>query len=875
VKSADIRESFLSFFESKGAKRLPSSSLVPDDPSLLLTSAGMVQFKPVFLGARDIGVTRATTCQKCARTTDIDIIGTTGRHHSFFEMLGNFSFGDYFKSEACAWAYEYSTDVLGMDPDRLWFSIYEDDDEAEAVWRDEVGVPQERIVRMGAKDNFWSAGPTGPCGPCSELYYDQGPEVGCGLDTCAPGCDCDRFVEYWNLVFMQYDRQDDGTLEPLPKKNIDTGMGLERVAAIMQGVHTNFETDDLRVLVAVGEGLSGVTLGAAEKTDVSLRILADHARAVAFLIADGVLPSNEGRGYVLRRLLRRAIRHGRLLGVDDAFMVQLIDTVIERWGAPYPELVDNAELIRGIVASEEERFSATLRQGLAFLTEAMERARAGGETVLDGTEAFTLHDTYGFPYELTSEIVAESGLEVDHEAFEAAMEAQRERGRAAVKDESWSFGSAFDDMARTAGATEFLGYSADEAESTVVGIVVDGASVERMEAGQEGEVVLAATPFYAEQGGQVGDTGVLSADDARFAVSDTRFAVPGLVAHVGMLEAGGISVGDTVHASIDVMRRERIRRNHTATHILHWALRRILGDHVRQSGSLVAPERLRFDFTHFEAVSAEQLRRIEEMANHKIMENHQVLNYETSLATAREMGVTALFGEKYGEIVRVLEVGNFSKELCGGTHVARSSEIGLVKIVSEGSVGANLRRIEAVTSFDALAYTDRIEAELGEAASVLKVGRFDVAERAGALVKRVKDLENAAQRAKSHMSGFDPASLVEGALDAGYPVVIAQVPDITSAEMRGVWDVVRTRLGDLAAAVIASKDPESGAPLLLAAGAPGAVESGFDAGALIKAIAPRIKGGGGGRREMAQAGGKDASGIEAALAEARSALGVG
>jgi alanyl-tRNA synthetase len=875
VKSADIRESFLSFFESKGAKRLPSSSLVPDDPSLLLTSAGMVQFKPVFLGARDIGVTRATTCQKCARTTDIDIIGTTGRHHSFFEMLGNFSFGDYFKSEACAWAYEYSTGVLGMDPDRLWFSIYEDDDEAEAVWRDEVGVPQERIVRMGAKDNFWSAGPTGPCGPCSELYYDQGPEVGCGLDTCAPGCDCDRFVEYWNLVFMQYDRQDDGTLEPLPKKNIDTGMGLERVAAIMQGVHTNFETDDLRALVAVGEGLSGVELGAAEKTDVSLRILADHARAVAFLIADGVLPSNEGRGYVLRRLLRRAIRHGRLLGVDDPFMVWLIDTVIERWGGPYPELVDNAELIRGIVASEEERFSATLRQGLAFLTEAIERARAQGTAVLDGNEAFTLHDTYGFPYELTSEIAAEEGLEVDHEAFEAAMEAQRERGRAAVKDESWSFGSAFDDMARTAGATEFLGYSADEAESAVVGIVVDGASVERIEAGQEGEVVLAATPFYAEQGGQVGDTGMLSADGTRFAVSGTRFAVPGLVAHVGMLEAGGISVGDTVHAAIDVMRRERIRRNHTATHILHWALRRILGDHVRQSGSLVAPERLRFDFTHFEAVSAEQLRRIEEMANHKIMENHQVLNYETSLATAREMGVTALFGEKYGEIVRVLEVGNFSKELCGGTHVAWSSEIGLLKIVSEGSVGANLRRIEAVTSFDALAYTDRVEAELGEAASVLKVGRFDVAERAGALVKRVKDLENAVQRAKSHMSGFDPASLAGGALDAGYPVVIAEVPDITAAEMRGVWDVVRTRLGDSAAAVIASKDPESGAPLLLAAGAPGAVEAGFDAGSLIRAIAPSIKGGGGGRKEMAQAGGKDASGIEAALAEARTALGVG
>jgi len=875
VKSAEIRESFLSFFESKGCKRLPSSSLVPDDPSLLLTSAGMVQFKPVFLGARDIGVTRATTCQKCARTTDIDIIGTTGRHHSFFEMLGNFSFGDYFKSEACAWAYEFSTQVLGMDPDRLWFSIYEDDDEAEAVWRDEVGVPADRIVRMGAKDNFWSAGPTGPCGPCSELYYDQGPGVGCGLDTCAPGCDCDRYVEYWNLVFMQYDRQEDGTLEPLPKKNIDTGMGLERVAAIMQGVHTNFETDDLRVLVAIGEGLSGVALGAGEKTDVSLRILADHARAVAFLIADGVLPGNEGRGYVLRRLLRRAIRHGRLLGVEDAFMVKLVDTVIGRWGTPYPELADNAELIRGIVASEEERFSATLRQGLAFLTTAIERTRAEGAAVLDGTEAFTLHDTYGFPYELTTEIAAESGLEVDKDAFEAAMEAQRERGRAAVKDESWSFGSAFDSIAREAGATEFLGYAHDEADSTIVGIVVGGEPVERIEAGQEGEIALAATPFYAEQGGQVGDTGVLSAGGARFAVSDTRFAVPGVVAHVGTLESGALGVGDTVHAAIDSLRRERIRRNHTATHILHWALRRILGDHVRQSGSLVAPERLRFDFTHFEAVTSEQLRRIEEMANHKIMENHAVLNYETSLATAREMGVTALFGEKYGEIVRVLEVGNFSKELCGGTHVGRSSEIGLVKIVSEGSVGANLRRIEAVTSFDALAYLERVESELAETAAALKVSRFDVSERAATLARRVKELESAAQRARSHMTGFDPASLVGDAADVGYPVIVARIPDVTSTELRGAWDLLRSKLGDSGAVVLATADPESGAPLLLAAGTPAAVAGGFDAGALIRAIAPSVKGGGGGRPEMAQAGGKDASGIDAALAQARTTLGIG
>jgi alanyl-tRNA synthetase len=874
VKSAEIRESFLSFFESKGCKRLPSSSLVPDDPSLLLTSAGMVQFKPVFLGARDIGVTRATTCQKCARTTDIDIIGTTGRHHSFFEMLGNFSFGDYFKSEACAWAYEYSTRVLGMDPGRLWFSIYEDDDEAEGIWRDEVGVPADHIVRMGAKDNFWSAGPTGPCGPCSELYYDQGPEVGCGLDACAPGCDCDRYVEYWNLVFMQYDRAEDGTLTPLPKKNIDTGMGLERVAAIMQGVHTNFETDDLRALVAVAEDITGATLGTAAKSDVSLRILADHARAVAFLIADGVLPSNEGRGYVLRRLLRRAIRHGRLLGVEKTFMLRLIDVVIERWGTPYPELVEHADLIRGIVASEEERFGTTLRQGLAFLDAAIERTKAEGGAVLDGVGAFTLHDTYGFPYELTSEIAAEAGLEVDGDAFAAAMEEQRERGRAAVKDESWSsIGSAFDGIAR-AGATEFVGYARDVAATTIVGIVVDGASVDRVEAGTAADIVLAATPFYAEQGGQVGDTGTITAGGAVFAVRDTRFPVPGVAAHSGTLESGALVVGDAVTASIDVMRRERIRRNHTATHILHWALRRILGEHVRQSGSLVAPERLRFDFTHFEAVSAEQLRRIEEMANHKIMENHPVRNYETSLVTAREMGVTALFGEKYGEIVRVLEVGNFSKELCGGTHVGRSSEIGLVKITSEGSVGANLRRIEAVTSFDALAYLERMEEQLAETAAALRVGTFDVADRAAALVKRVKDLEAAAKSGRTGAASFDPQS-VPSYTTTHYQLAVGHVPPMSAAELRHAADAIREVLGDASAVVLATTDVDSKAPLLTASGTAVAVQAGFNAGTLIRSIAPHIKGGGGGRPEMAQAGGKDAAGIDAALAEARRILGVG
>ncbi|MDH4140429.1 MAG: alanine--tRNA ligase, partial [Coriobacteriia bacterium] len=706
MRSAEIRESFLSYFEGKGCKRRPSSSLVPEDPSLLLTTAGMVQFKPVFLGLKDLGFTRAATVQKCVRTTDIDIIGTTGRHHSFFEMLGNFSFGDYFKREAIAWSWEYSTDVLGLDPSRIWASIFEEDEESEALWLEETSVPQERIVRMGAKDNFWSAGPTGPCGPCSELYYDQGPEVGCGSPDCAPGCECDRFVEYWNLVFMQYDRQDDGSLLPLPKKNIDTGMGLERLAAILQGVTSNFETDVLRQIMAVAEDLMGVEYGAGERPDTSLRILADHARAVTFLIADGVLPSNEGRGYVLRRLLRRAVRHGRLLGRTEPFMSALIDVVVEQMGEAYPEIVEHHELVRRMVDSEEQRFGATLRQGLTFLEDEVATLRDAGGEAFDGTKAFALHDTYGFPIELTSEILSEHGLEVDMDTFESEMEVQRERARAAIKDESWAgFEAAFAELLTDVGESEFLGYEKDESDAVVTGIVVDDGRAERLEPGRRAEIVLDRTPFYGEQGGQVGDEGTISsAAGAVFRVQDTQIPVEGVVAHIGELETGSLALGDAVSAAIEPMRRERTRRNHTATHLLHWALRLVLGEHVRQGGSLVAPDRLRFDFTHFEAMSAEQVSKVERMVNAKIMENHAVRAYETSLRSAKESGVTALFGEKYGEFVRVLEVGNFSKELCGGTHVGRTSEINLFKITAETSVGANLRRIEAMTSFDAYDY---------------------------------------------------------------------------------------------------------------------------------------------------------------------------
>lgn len=871
MNSADIRESFLSYFESKGSKRMPSSSLIPDDPSLLLTTAGMVQFKPVFLGVKNLGFTRATTVQKCVRTTDIDIIGTTGRHHSFFEMLGNFSFGDYFKSEACAWAWEYSTEVLKLDSERIWITIYEDDDEAEAIWANEVGIPPERIVRMGAKDNFWSAGPTGPCGPCSELYYDQGPEVGCGSEECRPGCDCDRYLEYWNLVFMQFDRGEDGTLTPLPKQNIDTGMGLERIAAILQGVHSNFETDILRSLMALAEEITGAAYGIDQKADTSVRILADHARAVTFLIADGILPSNEGRGYVLRRLLRRAVRHGRLLGVEDPFLGRLVDRTIELMGDAYPEIVEHRDLIDGIVSNEEERFSATLRQGMTFLETELSAVLEGGRTQLDGRTAFALHDTYGFPFELTAEIAAEKGVAVDVDSFSAEMEAQRERARAAVKDESWkAYGGVVSQLAKEFGATEFLGYEKDESKGTVLAIVASGERRESLAVGETAEVVLERTPFYGEQGGQVGDTGVIEGDGFRFLVEDTKIS-EGIITHSGRLEEGTLPVGATVSACIDVMRRERIRRNHTSTHLLHWALHLVLGEHAKQAGSYVSPDRLRFDFTHFEAMSATQIEKVERLVNAKIFENHPVRAYETSIASAREAGVTALFGEKYGEFVRVLEIGTFSKELCGGTHVGRTSEIGFLKVTSESSVGANLRRIEAITSFDAYDYAMREEAELLEAAAAFKVPRFDVSERAAATVKKLRELESGVGRIVNAVSEDVMNKALAGAVDVGYKLVVTSVPAARPDGLRSVWDILRARGAD--AVVLVAPDAETGKPIVLAAGTDGAVGSGFDAGALVREMAQMLGGRGGGRPNMAQGGGDDAGAVENALAAARSALG--
>lgn len=875
MTSAEIREKYLSFFEEKGMKRMPSSSLIPDDPSLLLTSAGMVQFKPYFLHQKELdpAYIGTTTVQKCVRTNDIDIIGTTGRHQSFFEMLGNFSFGKYFKKEMCAWAYEFSTEVLELPAEKLYFTVFEDDDETIEIWKS-LGVPEDHISKLGKEDNFWRAGPTGPCGPCSELYFDQGPEVGCGRPDCKPGCDCDRFLEYWNLVFTQFDGQEDGTLAPLKTKNIDTGMGLERIAGIMQGVTNNYDTDVLRSLVAVGERLSGIEYGTRADADLSLRIIADHSRAITFMIADGILPSNEGRGYVLRRLLRRAIMKAHLIGIEGNFLNEYVDEIVRLMGHVYPEIVENRELERRLITAEEDRFGSTLRQGRTFLEEEL---KALDGSILPGEKAFTLHDTYGFPVEITSEICAEAGVSVDMEGFEKCMEEQRQRARAAgAKDAeaAWStYGGVHAEVLKEVGATTFVGYNTLNTEAQVVALIKDGASVAKVSVGDSVEIVLDTTSFYAEMGGEVGDSGTIFSNTGVIAeVTDTKAPEKGLVCHYVTMVKGDLSVGDTVTASVDAKRRAAITRNHTATHILHASLRKVLGDHVTQAGSYVGPDRLRFDFTHFEAVTPEQLEEIEQLANEEIMKAVPMNIYETSLDEARASGVMALFGEKYGETVRVVEAGEFSRELCGGCHVGNTAEIGFIKIVGESSIGSNTRRIEAVTSYGALEYVNSMERELKSAAAELKVPLFEVATRAASNLKSLKEMQHKAKHAQEVVSDDGITALLESAVIAkdGYPVIIGRTDIKDGGQMRNLWDVIRSRMTQPGALVLAGVKDDR--PLLMAAGTDEAVAAGFNAGAVIKAIAPCVKGGGGGKPTMAQAGGKDASGIDAALDAARAML---
>ena len=876
MTTAEIRSTFLKFFEERGLKLYPSSSLVPDDPSLLLANAGMNQFKEYYQGKKTMKEIGACSCQKCVRTNDIDCIGEDGRHLSFFEMLGDFSFGGVSKEQACAWAFELITEKFHLPVERLYFTIFTDDDETHDVWRS-LGVPEDHISRLGEDDNFWAAGPTGPCGPCSEIYFDQGEDVGCGKPDCAPGCDCDRFLEFWNLVFTQFDRQEDGSLPELPHRNLDTGMGLERMAAIMQHKSANYDGDLMQSLIALGEEISGKTYDANDYSGASrsLRIIADHARAVDFMISDGILPGNEGREYVLRRLLRRAVFHGRLLGIEGAFLTKFIDEVNRLMGEAYPELLKNVALVKGIVAAEEERFSTTLDTGRTYLDEAITGLAEGA--VLPGEVAFKLHDTYGFPIDLTVEISAAAGHDVDMDGFDACMTEQKERARANANRDAWGdFNNVWTELSDKLAATEFEGYDENVVEDArVVAIVANGESVERAEAGADVEVILDRTPFYAEMGGQVGDTGTISAEGVKLEVSDTK-GHNGLFAHLAHIAEGVISVGDVVCASIDAHRRELIRRNHTATHLLDAALKTVLGEHVSQAGSLCDDSRLRFDFTHFEALTAEQLHEVEDLVNVEIFAAKPVVTRVCSIDEAKEAGAIALFGEKYGDVVRMVSVGNedqpFSRELCGGTHARNSSELGLFKIVSESSTGSNVRRIEAVTSLGALAWLDERNDALDAVASELKCRPEDAANRIADMKAATRDLEGKLKQALLGGSSDKIQTAMAAAIDCGsYKAVIARMDGLEAGQLREAWDAIRDKATGDVACFLATNTPE-GKVALLAAATDGAVAAGFGAGDVIHNVAGHVGGRGGGRPNMAQAGGKDASGIDAALAAAREML---
>lgn len=866
MRSAEIRKKFLDYFARLDHTILPGSSLVPDEPTLLLTTAGMVQFIPYFKGEKTPEHTRMATVQRCLRTTDIDNIGHTARHLTFFEMLGNFSVGDYYKKEVIPWAWEFVTKELGIDPEHLWVSIFLDDDEAFDVWHKDVGLAEHRIVRLGEDENFWSMGPTGPCGPCSEIHYDFGADKACG-PKCAVGCDCDRFLEIWNLVFMQYNRDEAGDLTPLPKKNIDTGMGLERVASIMQGVENNFESDLLRALIDKAGEISGIAYKTSGREDISLKIIADHSRAIVFMINDGVLPSNEGRGYVLRRLLRRAVRHGRLLGVERSFMPEMAESVISLMGADYEDITKNARFIDDIIKGEEERFLLTLKSGLGQLDGFLDETVTAGADTLDADKAFKLYDTYGFPYELTKEIAEERGITIDEAGFMNLMEEAKKTARSAATEKNRiAAEEALMKTAETGCATEFIGHQNSVAETEITTLLLAGRPVVEAAEGDEIDVVLDQTPFYAEMGGQVGDTGTITTETGRVDVTDT-IGVKGLTSHRGIVAAGRIATGQQAAAKIDIDRRQAIRRNHTATHILHWALRMVLGEHVRQGGSHVDDKRLRFDFTHGKALTEDEFRQIERLVNKKVVEDNPVRAYTTTYKFATESGALAFFGEKYGKHVRVLEVGDFSRELCGGTHVARSGEIGLIKIISEASIGANLRRIEALTGLNSLERAAESENILLKIEQSLKTGRSGLNGRLKHLHEQLKDQEKEIERLKAKQGSADAAGILAGAETVrGVKLIFQSIPDKTPDELRVLIDGIKSK-GDAAVIGLASSKDDS-VSLIIAVSKDLAGKK-VDAGKIIRQVAPVIGGGGGGRPDLAQAGGTRAEGIEEALREAK------
>ncbi|TCT18807.1 alanine--tRNA ligase [Thiobaca trueperi] len=853
--SAELRASFLDYFAQRQHERVASSPLIPgNDPTLLFTNAGMVQFKEVFLGRERRAYNRAVSSQRCVRAggkhNDLENVGYTARHHTFFEMLGNFSFGDYFKREAIEYAWDYLTRVLALPPERLWVTVFTEDDEAADIWLKEIGVDPARFSRCDAKDNFWSMGDTGPCGPCSEIFYDHGPEIPGGPPG-SPDADGDRYVEIWNLVFMQFNRDASGTLTPLPHPSVDTGMGLERLAAVMQGVHSNYEIDLFSHLI---EAAATVT-GCADRADKSLRVIADHIRSAVFLIIDGVTPGNEGRGYVLRRIMRRAIRHGYRLGCSEPFFHRLVAALVAEMGAAYPELRTAQAHVERIILLEEERFAETLDNGMRILDEAIAGLKDGripGETV------FKLYDTYGFPTDLTADIARERDLTLDMEGFEQAMGRQKERARAASQ-----FGAGQTLEIQIQGETDFCGYERLQEEATVVALYRDGDSCDVLETGEEGLVILDLSPFYGESGGQVGDHGWLTAETARFEVLDTQKKGDGVLIHVGRVTEGQLTVGDRVEAQVDAERRRAIALNHSATHLLHAALRQVLGEHVQQKGSLVGPERLRFDFSHFEPVSREQLLTIERMVNREVRANHLVETRIMNLDDAKASGAVALFGEKYAEQVRVLRMGDFSTELCGGTHVKAVGDIGLFKILSEGGIASGVRRIEATTGANALDWIEADEDRLLRLAGLLKGGREDVDERVMQLIDRARRLEKELEQIKSKLAssaGQDLAS--QAVVIDGVQVLAARLDGVDPKSLRVTLDQLKDKLGS-AVVLLAT---ESEGKVSLVAGVTKDLTDRFKAGDLIGAVAAKVGGKGGGRPDMAQAGGNDPAGLPAALA---------
>ena len=864
----ELREKFLKFWETKDHLRHASYSLIPEnDKSLLLIAAGMAPLKPYFSGAQVPPRKRMTTAQKCIRTNDIDNVGHTARHATFFEMMGNFSFGDYFKEGAINWGWEFITspEWLDIPKEKVWATIYEDDDEAYNIWREQVGMPAERIVRLGKEDNFWEIG-TGPCGPCSEVYYDRGPEYGCGKPDCKPGCDCDRYMEFWNFVFTQFDRQEDGSYVPLAHPNIDTGMGLERMACIMQGVDSIYNIDTMHEILQEVCKLSGVKYqDGAAPTDISLRIITDHVRTVSFMIGDGILPSNEGRGYILRRLLRRAARHGRLLGIKGAFINDVAEKVFEQYGEAYPELIERKDYIRKIISIEEEKFDQTVESGMSVLEGYMAEAKAAGKTQLSGEQVFKLYDTYGFPIELTQEIAEEQGYTVDEEGFRAHMQAQKDQARAARKaedNEGWLDESV---MFKDYPATEFTGYDSLAMDAKVLGLVRGMNALKSAGEGEEVRIVLDRTPFYAEGGGQVGDTGLLEADGFTAAVTDT-IKVGNVYVHKAVVTAGEVSVGDTVTACVDALRRHAIARNHTATHLLQKALRTVLGDHVEQAGSLVNENELRFDFTHFEGISAEDLARVEDIVNAEILKFTDVETKEMPIDEAKKLGAMMLFGEKYGETVRVVNVPDFSMEFCGGTHVANIGQIGCLHIVSESGVAAGTRRIVAVTGSAVNTLLAEEQARIAAAAASLKTNAAGLEKRAedmAAELKAVKkELEELKAKAAQEGAGdllkeakvFGTARLIEHTFEGAGIDQLRSLSDQIKAAEKNVVMVFAAVNGEKATLMVSVTDDLT--------------EKGYHAGNMIKEIAKAAGGGGGGKADMAQAGAKDLAKLPDAFAKA-------